>query len=292
MLNRYQFNPAYAGMDRSLSINGMYRAQWVDLPGNPVQQNINAHMPLYFLKGAVGMAINHETIGAESALRASLSYNYVLQTPIGLFSGGLAAGFLQKGLDGAALRAPDGDYEGAIIIHNDASLPNAMVRGYAPEFSAGIYFVGSNIEAGIAVTDYMIGQVEMTGASFKGKPAVNIFAEYAVESFGAFALYPTFLVRTDFNHTQIEAGVRTVYDRFLMLGAGVRGYSGTTIDAITVLMGLRISDHVNLAYGYDITLSALNQVSSGSHEIVLKYNLNKPIGAGLAPPVIYSPRFY
>ena len=292
MLNRYQFNPAYAGMDRSLSINGMYRAQWVDLPGNPVQQNLNAHLPMYLIDGAVGISINHETIGAESALRASLSYNYVLSTPVGLFSAGIAAGFLQKGLDGAALRAPDGDYEGAIIIHNDAELPNAMVRGYAPEFSLGVYYMGDNFEGGIAMTDFMAGSVQMTGATFKGKPAYNLFGEYNITGIGEFDLYPSFLVRTDFSRTQFEAGIRTVYDNFLMLGTGVRGYNGTTIDAITVLMGLRISDHVNLAYGYDITLSALNQVSSGSHEIVMKYNLNKVIGAGLPPPVIYSPRFY
>ena len=292
MLNRYQFNPAYAGMDGSLSINGAYRTQWTGVQGNPVQQNLNAHMPFYLLNGAIGFSIDNEKIGAETTLKGKVSYNYVQELNSGFLSFGLAAGFLQKSLDGAALRAPDGDYEGSIIIHNDAELPEGRVNGFAPELAAGVYFVGRRFEAGVAMTDFLIGDVQMDGATFKGKPALNVFGEYNIEGMGEFDLYPTVFVKTDLVQTQIEAGIRAVYDDFLMVGAGVRGYSGTTIDALTVILGLKVSPNLNLAYGYDVTLSSLNQVSSGSHEVVLRYNLNKVIGAGLPPPVIYSPRFY
>jgi len=292
MLNRYQFNPAFAGMESSLSINGSYRAQWVDLPGNPVQQNLNAHMPVYVLHGALGISIDHETIGAEETLKARISYNYVKETKVGLFSAGLGVGFHQKSLDGAALRAPDGEYEGAIIIHNDGSLPTALVRGTSPDVSIGVYYAGNFFEAGFGLTDWTIGDINMQGATFRGKPAVNFFGEYFIESIPQINIYPTILVRSDFTQVQFEGGVRGEYDDFLMLGLGFRGYSGNTIDALTVFMGLKISEHVRIAYGFDITLSALNQVSSGSHELVVRYNLNKIIGMGLPPPAVYSPRFY
>lgn len=292
MLNRYQFNPAYAGMDGSLSINGSYRSQWTGIPGNPVQQNLNAHMPLYLLKGAIGISLDNERIGAESTLRAKVSYNFVEELDAGFLSFGLAAGIHQKSLDGAALRAPDGDYEGSIIIHNDAELPQAKVNGFAPEIAAGIYFVGRGFEVGLSLTDFLIGDVQMDGATFKGRAAFNLFGEYYIEDLGEFDLYPTVYVRSDLVQTQIEAGIRAVYEDFLMVGTGIRGYSGTTIDAFTVMLGLKVSPNLDLAYGYDVTLSPLNQVSSGSHELVLRYNLNKVIGAGLPPPVIYSPRFY
>ena len=54
-LNKFNFNPAYAGLDNSLSVTGVYRSQWVGLPGKPVTQNINAHMPLYFFKWRSGL---------------------------------------------------------------------------------------------------------------------------------------------------------------------------------------------------------------------------------------------
>lgn len=292
MLNRYQFNPAYAGMDASLSINGSYRAQWLNVQGNPEQKHINAHMPLYIASGAVGIALSHETIGAEGTLNASLSYNYVHETDFGLFSAGLSAGIIQKSLDGALLRTPGGDYEGPTIIHNDPDLPISMVRSIAPQFSAGVYYVGSLFEVGISVTDYTMGTLDLAGSNFKGRAAVTAFGEYFIENLDVVSIYPTFLLRTDLIQTQFEASVRAEYEEFLTGGLGIRGYNHNSLDAVIVFAGLKLSEHLSLAYAFDITVSALNQASRGSHEVVLRYNLNKIIGSGLPPPVIYSPRFY
>ena len=59
MLNKYAFNPAYAGMDNSLSLTGVYRNQWLNLDGNPVSQNFNVHMPLYIVGGGIGLAAGY-----------------------------------------------------------------------------------------------------------------------------------------------------------------------------------------------------------------------------------------
>ena len=76
MLNKYAFNPAYAGLDNSLSITGVVRTQWTGLDGNPVTQNANAHLPLYILKGGFGINIENEVLGAERNTSASASYNF------------------------------------------------------------------------------------------------------------------------------------------------------------------------------------------------------------------------
>ncbi|MFQ5447342.1 MAG: type IX secretion system membrane protein PorP/SprF, partial [Saprospiraceae bacterium] len=60
--------------------------------------------------------------------------------------------------------------------------------------------------------------------------------------------------------------------------------------AIAVLAGFKLSESIKLAYAYDFTLSNLSTVSSGSHEIMLNYNLGKPIGKGRPPKIIYNPR--
>lgn len=291
MLNRYQFNPAYAGMDASLSINGVYRSQWIDIPGNPEQTHFNAHMPLYILNGAAGIAFTHETIGAEGTLNASVSYNYVYDTDFGLFSAGASVGILQKSLDGSLIRTPDGEYEGTTIFHNDPTLPITLVRSATPVFGAGVYYAGLDFEAGVAVTEITPGTLELEGVRFKGKAAITLFGEYFIESLPEVSIYPTILVRSDLVQTQTELSVRAVYQEFLTGGLGVRGYSQNTIDAMTALVGLRLSENLTFAYAFDFTLSALNQVSRGSHEVMLRYNLNKIIGAGLPPPVIYNPRY-
>ena len=84
MLNKYQFNPAFGGLEASLAVNGSYRTQWNGIAGNPVQQHLDAHMPMYILNGAVGMAFDGESIGAEKTTRFRLSYNYMMQTDYGL----------------------------------------------------------------------------------------------------------------------------------------------------------------------------------------------------------------
>jgi len=57
-----------------------------------------------------------------------------------------------------------------------------------------------------------------------------------------------------------------------------------------MIVGFKLNDHISLAYAYDFTLSAINQVSNGSHEVMLSYDLNKPLGVGRPPKVIYNPR--
>ncbi|NJK84494.1 MAG: type IX secretion system membrane protein PorP/SprF [Saprospiraceae bacterium] len=48
MFNRMAYNPAYAGLDNSLSTTGVFRRQWVNLQGSPIAQHLNLHAPLYF----------------------------------------------------------------------------------------------------------------------------------------------------------------------------------------------------------------------------------------------------
>ena len=291
MIDRYAVNPAFAGLESSLSVTADYRTQWVGLPGNPVQKYLNAHLPFYLWKGALGMEVYHESIGAQKALHATLSYNYVLETSIGLFSAGLGAGLTQQSLDGSILRAPDGEYEGPTIIHHDPVLPNGVVSGIAPLFRAGVYFAGDRFEAGIGVENYTPGTIKLDGVEIRDRAAVNVFAEYFIESLRDINLYPTVFLMSDLVRTQINIALRAEYRDFLIFGAGVRGYSGSTLDALELIGGLRLSDHLHVYYSYDLTLSALNAGTEGSHEVMLRYNLGKVIGAGLPPPIIYSPRF-
>lgn len=291
MMDRYTFNPAFGGMESSLSVTGNYRSQWLGIAGNPIQKYVSAHMPFYLWKGALGMAVQHESIGAQKMLSATISYNYVHETGLGLFSAGFAAGITQQTLDGSILRAPDGDYEGPIILHNDPLLPNTVVNGIAPLFNAGVYFAGDYFEVGLSLFGYTPGPLKLGEVEIQDRAAVNFFAEYFIESLPEISLYPTLFVTTDLVQTQVSVAVRGEYRDFLTLGAGLRGYSSNTFDAVFLIAGLRLSEHMRLVYAYDLSLSALSEATEGSHELMLRYNLNKIIGAGLPPPVIYSPRF-
>ena len=78
----------------------------------------------------------------------------------------------------------------------------------------------------------------------------------------------------------------------IFAGASFRGFGNNSKDAAMLIAGLKLNEKTTLAYAFDVPLSPLNTVNRGSHELLLRYSLNKPIGIGKLPPVIYNPRFF
>ncbi|MCB0658039.1 MAG: PorP/SprF family type IX secretion system membrane protein [Saprospiraceae bacterium] len=292
--DKYLQNPAYAGFDRSLSILAGYRTQWLGLDRNPVSQVISAHMPVYALNGGVGLNLVNEFLGAEKTLRLSMSYNYVFNNDYGTWSGGLRLGVLQKSLDGALLRTPTGIYEGNQINHQDPILPEQLVSGSNWFTSIGVYYQAEVFQGGVSV-EYLnaphIRYDGVSGGSVQLLPTVVAFGEYGFPLMDELALYPSALIKSDLRQWQVDLAAQAVYENRYLAGLGWRGLTSHTLDALIFHVGLYVNEHLKILYAYDVPLSSLGVNSTGSHELVLHYNLNKIIGLGLPPRVIYSPRY-
>ncbi len=297
MLNKYSFNPAYAGFDNSLSVTGVFRGQWVGLDGAPSTQIINAHMPFYYLGGGLGINLENDAIGAERNASASISYNYMLPvSKTSTFSVGIAAGVTQKSLDGTKLRAPQGLYtDQNIIDHQDDLLPLGTTSAIAPLINIGVYFQNERFEAGISTSNISEPVAQLDGANAVTEITFvrNYFANFAAnfEIGNALILQPSLLLKSDLIETQIEISAIARYSDNIFGGASFRGYNSNSFDAVVLIAGYKLSENLTLAYAYDITISDLSQVSRGSHEVMLNYNLNKAFGKGRLPKIIYNPRF-
>jgi len=292
MFNKMAFNPAYAGLDNSLSITGALRRQWEDFEGAPTTQNINVHMPFYFLSSGVGLSLENDVIGAERNMTAKFSYNY--QLPIGrtgILAMGLSAGIIQKSLDGTQLRTPDGNYEGNTIDHQDVLLPSSEVTELAPTFDAGIYYMSERFEAGFSVLNVAEQSIEFEMLNITPVRTYFFTAGSRFDIGRSFTLHPSVLVKSDATQMQADFSAIMSYNDNIFAGASFRGYSADTQDAVAIIGGWRLSENLTLGYSYDITLSGLRNVNSGTHEIMVNYNLNKVIGAGKPPRIIYNPRF-
>ena len=294
MLNKYQNNSAYAGLDNSLSVTGVFRSQWVGLNGNPVMQNINAHMPVYFIRGGVGLNVDNIEFGAEQNTSMTLSYAYhKLLGNIGILSIGAGGGFYQKTLDGSILRTPEGDYdENNPINHNDLILSEGRETGIVPIFNAGIFFQTEKFEIGASAINLVEPEVNLnTNVNFQLNRHYFLTMAYNWDINNSFSLQPSIMVKSDLVETQLEISTIIKYNDNIFGGLAFRGYSENTIDATAFLVGFKLSEKITLAYSYDLTLSSYNSVSNGSHEILINYNLNKIIGAGVPPRIIHNPRF-
>ena len=185
MWNKHAFNPAYAGMDNSLSITGVYRNQWVNLPGNPVTQAVNAHMPLYIAGGGVGIALENETLGSWTQTTTNLSYDYqMVVNNSGVFSIGLSAGFLQRKFDGTLARTPEGIFDdlGNYMGHGELeNLPFAVETGNAPIFSFGTFYQGEKLEIGLSATNLLKNEVSLSTISFIPERTYYFYAGYHLD---------------------------------------------------------------------------------------------------------------
>ena len=292
MFNKYAFNPAYAGMDNSLSLTGVYRNQWIGLEGSPETQNLNAHMPLYIAGGGAGIGLENETIGSWKQTAFQLSYAYQMPFQNGLLSMGLSGGLIQRQLDGSKVKTPGTifDDEGNPIDHQDVLLSTGKLSGAAPTFHAGAWYQGERIEAGISATNLLENEIDLSSLTFKPERTFYFFLGYHYNLNANITVNPSVFVKSDARQTQMDFSVFAEYNENIFAGATFRGYNSESRDAVAVLAGLKLSESIKLTYAYDFTLSKLNTVSSGSHEIVLNYNLGKPIGKGRPPIIIYNPR--
>ena len=286
-----QFNPAYAGLDNSLSITGAYRSQWSGLDGQPTGQRLSAHLPVYFLSSGVGVEVERDQIGARQFSTYGLSYNYQLVRGRSVWSLGVSARWLQLGVDGTLLRTPDGNYEDPnTIIHNDDLLPTGAVDNSTASFGAGLFYQSPNVSGGVSARNLNGAVIAFPGFDYTLRREYHAYLQLRFDVLRNLELLPVLYAVSDGTQTQATGGAMVRLRENAFLGALYRGYSGTTSDAVVVTGGIDVSDKINVAYAYDITLSPLRSVQTGSHEISLKYNLRQRIGAGVPPPVIYYPR--
>lgn len=291
MYNKYDRISAYAGLEGSLHVTGNYRSQWTGLESSPVSQRINAHLPLYFLKGAAGAKIENHVQGPQSLFNFQASYNYVQPFSWGIVSGGISLGAFQYRLNGELLRTPDGIYTDFLRDHNDNQLSELMNSGVGASYGFSVYLITQYFETGLEVKQLPSYGISLREGQFNYSSLINFYAEGNFVILNEYNIKPSLLIQSDLVNTQSDFNIVAEYSGNIFGGIGMRGYSSRTIDSIIPVIGWRFNENYSLAYAFDIGVSALRTVHEGTHEIQLVYNLNKKIGAGLPPKIIYNPRY-
>lgn len=297
MLNPYAYNPACAGLENTLVANGVYRQQWSGLRGAPETQHVNVHLPLYMISSGVGIRVENDVIGAHRTTQAVLSYNY--QWEMGrnsLLSIGASAGYMQYLLDGAKLRTPEGSYEPAgVFLHNDPLLPESKISANTMTAEFGVHYQREGLAIGVATQPVFAPVLETSAAgAFRLQPVRHYIgtASYQAVLGRNLTVTPSFLLKSDITLTQVELSTTFRWRENTFAGFSYRGVQATGRDALVLMGGFRLNDKLRLAYAYDIPLSALAVTNRGSHELMLRYEMNKPVGVGKLPPIIHNPRFF
>jgi type IX secretion system PorP/SprF family membrane protein len=156
----------------------------------------------------------------------------------------------------------------------------------------GAYYKHEKFEVGIAATNLTQPTIDLaTDASVTYNRAYFLTATYNITLSDDFSLHPHLLLKTDFVKFQPEIAAIVKYRDTFFGGISFRGYDANSVDALAFLAGMQITPNIRLAYAYDLSIGSLQSYNSGSHEVVLNYNLNKKIGKEIPAKVIYNPRF-
>ncbi len=296
MLNPYQFNVAQAGLENSLIATLAIRKQWLNLNNSPSSQNLTLHLPFYFLKGGIGLSVENDDIGVTNNSRITASYNFIYPISEKTFlSLGVGGGFSQHRVDGSAFRTSDGNYEPSAFDHKDPILSTSNQSAVSPTFQAGLVLQVENLKIGLSGINLLENSFELESIDgniqfFQRRQFfANLVYDYSVNS--VLSLLPSILFKTDLIEQQIDYSVLATIDDKYILGGSYRGFESKSQDAIAILVGIKFNEHITLSYSYDLGLSNLKTVHTGSHEILVKYDLNKKIGGGKLPNIIYNPRF-
>lgn len=271
MYNRAIFNPAYAGSNDAVEINALHRSQYVGIAPNAINtQFLGVNLPIYAISSGIGLSVVNDISGALRSTYVGLQYNYRKKFSWGKLGIGVGAGFIQAGLDGSKLRAPDGDYQNG-VNHNDGSLPIDLRQGIAPDISFGVYFNNERWFAGASVNHIVASVIKFQpGNAYNYSRNLFISGGYDIKITKKFFLMPTAFLKSDFKKAQLDIALNATIANNFLTGISFRGYDGNSIDAATIFAGFRIKGF-RLVYSYDVNLSDLRGFNTGSHEVSAAY---------------------
>jgi len=291
MFDKFQYNAAYGGLDYSLSANVHFRQQWQGLDGRPSYLGFNAHLPFYVWNGALGVQAATRSLGVLDRNEVTFSYNYVLNVNGGLWSNGLRIGLDHLVVNGGSIVTPDGIYTGGSINHQEPLLLTSNDIGVGLQWELSTYYKSNTIEGGLSLSYLPGSDLVLERYSFDKKPFLTLYGQYFHTLFGEFDVLQTILLKSDLNQVQTDVASIVKINGSVFGGIGLRGYSTTSLDAIMVILGVKVNKYITLTYSYDAGLSEIRRANEGSHEILVNYNLQKLIGTGLPPKIIYNTRY-
>jgi type IX secretion system PorP/SprF family membrane protein len=302
VLNNYILNPALTGIENYIDVKASHRHQWVGLQDAPVTTYLTIQGPLgkkddrvtatsFHQPGenprgksywenytaakphsGIGLMIIDDHTGPLNRFSAYASFAYHIGiSPKTSLAAGFAAGMTNLSLDRNKLFF---DTPVDPAVYN-----SGQINTIRPDFSAGLWLYSADFFAGVSAQQIIPEKVAFTDNEVglqHGRLVPHLFATagYRFLVGEDFNLIPSVMVKyvsplpfqTDFN-------VKLQYLDLMWIGASIRTYDG-----YAAMVGVNISNTLNVGYSYDLTTSKLNTVSNGTHEIMVGFLIGNNYG--------------
>jgi type IX secretion system PorP/SprF family membrane protein len=286
MFNTLAVNPAYAGNRGVLSGTALHRNQWVGIAGAPITNTITIDTPIPFRRVGAGVSIIHDKLGITTTFGMNAYYSY--QIRFGSYK--KKGTVLSMGIQGGFR-----NYRMDLSEVNHSALPNTVDPSFMgalslwlPNFGAGLFFNTNKMYIGVSVPNILnnslSGDQVSSGFVSRSKQSRHLFvmAGYVFKVGEDVTLKPS----TNF---KLVEGAPMQWDLnaniwfFDLFGGGVSYRTG---DSFVGMVELLPTKYLKIGYAYDFTLTELQKYNSGSHEIMIRYEM------GLGRTKIITPRYF
>jgi len=296
IFNNYLLNPALSGIENYTDIKIGHRAQWAGIENAPKTSFLSAHWNLngdyvwrnplslpekgddpmsksytqYYTSSPVhhgmGVMAISDKAGAISRFDAGITYAYHLQlSGTKNLSVGVYAGLSRIALDMSAIK---------LEVESDPATANAVSSQFKPDLALGVWYYGASFFAGASIQQVLTQKLAFnTNPNYdtgKSVPHFFITAGYKFFVDEEISTVPSLMLkRVEGLPLGLDANIKFDYKDKFWIGGSYR-----KSDSFSAMLGFNFKNFVNLTYAYDLTTSALNTISNGSHEIVLGFQLN------------------
>ncbi len=264
MFNTFEINPAYAGARDVVQITSMFRKQWTGFKSAPQSTFLSVDMPIPDKRIGLGVKIVDDrdeitkTIGAQGA--------YAYKVPVGSYS------TLALGLQAGVMSFKSDFTKVDVIDPNDPSF-SQVVNSTKANFGTGIFFNTETFYVGVSLPNLIRHNLKKSDPGNVGdiKQNMHIYFNtgYVFLLSDNFVFKPSVLVRGLVGSpVTVDVNANLWIADMLSLGASYRNKS-----AVVGIINLRVLPELYVGYAYDHSISRLNIIAKGSHEVILKYEI-------------------
>jgi type IX secretion system PorP/SprF family membrane protein len=304
ILNQYIINPALTGIENYTDIKVSHRHQWAGIDGAPVTTYLTAHTPLgkkdyrttatsFAVPGenprgerywedytsaephhGIGLQIINDRTGPLNQFSAYATYAYHIGiSPRTSLAAGFGAGFSRISLQTEKLQF-------AVAV-DPAVYSSGVINQFKPDFSAGLYLYSADYFVGLSAQQLIPQKIDFSDNTVKqngGRLVPHVFATagYRFLLNEDFNVIPSVMVKKiDPMPLQVDINTKLQYHDFLWLGASYRVKYG-----FAAMVGMNLSNTVQVGYSYDYTTTTLNNYSHGTHELLIGFTIGNKYDDG------------
>ena len=274
MYNTMSINPAYAGSKGYFSAVALSRTQWVGVDGAPETQTLSINAPVGYSGLGLGLNIINDRLGPSSEVYIDGNISYTIRTSEEAnLAFGLRLGGRMLNLDWSK-----GRFQNPDVVFNQ----NVNNR-FLPTVGAGVYFYKPKWYVGLSVPNFIRTEHYNDFIESIAAERLHYFfiAGYVFDLSERLKFKPAALVKAVAGAPlSVDVSANFLYDEKLTLGLAYRWD-----DSISAILGFQVSNSLHIGYAYDLTTSNFRNYNSGTHEVMLTFDI-------LKQPKVISPRFF